>query len=37
LDREIAIAYSKGIPIVQINSFYEKKFIQLMQEIVKKK
>ena len=37
LDREIAIAYSKGIPIVQINSFYENKFIQLMQEIVKKK
>jgi len=37
LDREIAIAYSKGIPIVQINSFYENKFVQLIQKIVKKK
>jgi MinD superfamily P-loop ATPase len=36
LDKEIAVAYSKGIPIVQINSFYENKFIQLMQKIVKK-
>ena len=36
LDKEIAVAYSKGIPIVQINSFYENKFIQLMEKIIKK-
>lgn len=35
LDKEIAIAYSKGIPIVQINSFYKNKFIQLMKKILK--
>jgi MinD superfamily P-loop ATPase len=34
LDREIAVAYSKGIPIVKINSSYEQKFIQLFQKIV---
>ncbi|MEA2087038.1 MAG: ATP-binding protein [Candidatus Caldatribacteriota bacterium] len=33
LDREIAVAYSKGIPIVKINSFYEQKFNQLFQKI----
>jgi len=34
LDRKIAVAYSKGIPIVKINSFYEQKFIQLFKKIV---
>jgi MinD superfamily P-loop ATPase len=34
LDREIAVAYSKGIPIVKINSAYEQKFTQLFQKIV---
>jgi len=34
LDKEIAIAYSKGIPIVQINSFYKNKFSQLLDKIV---
>jgi MinD superfamily P-loop ATPase len=34
LDREIAVAYSQGIPIVKINSSYEQKFIQLFQKIV---
>lgn len=34
LDREIAVAYSKGIPIVKISPFYEQKFIQLYQKIV---
>lgn len=34
LDREIAVAYSKGIPIVKINSSYENKFTQLFQKIV---
>lgn len=34
LDKEIAVAYSKGIPIVKINSFYEQKFIQLFQKII---
>jgi len=33
LDREIAVAYSKGIPIVKINSSYEQKFTQLFQKI----
>ncbi|HER25245.1 MAG TPA: (4Fe-4S)-binding protein [Candidatus Atribacteria bacterium] len=33
LDREIAVAYSKGIPIVKINSSYEQKFIKLFQKI----
>ena len=33
LDKEIAVAYSKGIPIVKINSFYEQKFIQLFHKI----
>jgi len=33
LDREIAVAYSKGIPIVKINPSYEQKFIQLFQKI----
>ena len=35
LDREIAVAYSKGIPIVKINPSYEQKFIQLFRKIVK--
>jgi len=34
LDREIAVAYSQGIPIVKINPSYEQKFIQLFQKIV---
>lgn len=34
LDKEIAVAYSKGIPIVKINSFYENKFDQLFKKIV---
>ncbi len=34
LDREIAVAYSQGIPIVKINPSYEQKFIQLYQKIV---
>ena len=33
LDREIAVAYSRGIPIVKINPSYEQKFIQLFQKI----
>src|SRR4030042_4652404 len=33
LDREIAEAYSKGIPIVKINSSYEQKFTQLFHKI----
>jgi len=33
LDKEIAVAYSKGIPIVKINSSYEQKFNQLFQKI----
>jgi MinD superfamily P-loop ATPase len=33
LDKEIAVAYSKGIPIVKVNSAYEQKFIQLFQKI----
>ena len=35
LDRKIAVAYSKGIPIVKINSSYEQKFTQLFQKITK--
>jgi MinD superfamily P-loop ATPase len=34
MDKEIAVAYSQGISIVQINSFYKQKFIQLFQKIV---
>jgi MinD superfamily P-loop ATPase len=33
LDKEIAVAYSQGIPIVKINPSYEQKFIQLFQKI----
>jgi MinD superfamily P-loop ATPase len=33
LDREIAVAYSQGIPIVKINPSYEQKFIQLFHKI----
>jgi len=33
LDREIAVAYSQGIPIVKINSSYEQKFTQLFHKI----
>lgn len=36
LDKEIAVAYSKGIPIVKINSSYEQKFNQLFQKIIQK-
>jgi MinD superfamily P-loop ATPase len=36
LDKEIAVAYSKGIPIVKINSSYEQKFSQLFQKIIQK-
>jgi len=34
LDKEIAVAYSQGIPIVKINPSYEQKFIQLFQRII---
>ncbi|MGB2783851.1 MAG: (4Fe-4S)-binding protein, partial [Atribacterota bacterium] len=34
LDKEIAVAYSKGIPIVKINPSYKQKFIQLFKKIV---
>jgi len=33
MDKEIAVAYSQGISIVQINSSYKQKFIQLFQKI----
>lgn len=33
LDREIAVAYSQGIPIVKINSSYKQKFIQFFYKI----
>lgn len=36
LDKEIAVAYSKGIPIVKINFSYEQKFNQLFQKIIQK-
>jgi len=36
LDKEIAVAYSKGFPIVKINSSYEQKFSQLFQKIIQK-
>jgi MinD superfamily P-loop ATPase len=36
LDKEIAVTYSKGIPIVKINSSYEQKFNQLFQKIIQK-
>ena len=34
MDKEIAVAYSQGIPIVKINPSYEQKFIQLFQKII---
>ena len=34
LDKEIAVAYSQGIPIAKINPSYEQKFIQLFQRII---
>jgi MinD superfamily P-loop ATPase len=34
MDKKIAVAYSQGISIVQINSFYKQKFIQLFQKII---
>lgn len=34
MDKEIAVAYSQGISIVQINSSYKQKFIQLFQKII---
>jgi MinD superfamily P-loop ATPase len=33
LDKEIAIAYSKGMPIVNLNRSYKQNFIQLFQNI----
>ena len=33
MDKEIAVAYSQGISIVQINSSYKQKFIQLFHKI----
>jgi len=35
LDKEIAIAYSKGIPIVSLDHSYKQKFVQLFQNIIK--
>jgi MinD superfamily P-loop ATPase len=35
LDKEIAIAYSKGMPIVNLNRSYKQNFIQLFQNISK--
>lgn len=35
LDKEIAIAYSKGIPIVSLDNSYEQKFLQLFHNIIK--
>lgn len=32
MDKEIAVAYYKGISIVKVNSSYEQKFIQLFQK-----
>jgi len=34
MDKDIAVAYSQGISIVQINSSYKQKFIQLFQKII---
>lgn len=34
MDKKIAVAYSQGISIVQINSSYKQKFIQLFQKII---
>jgi MinD superfamily P-loop ATPase len=34
IDKEIVVAYSKGIPIVKINSSYGQKFTQLFQKII---
>ncbi|KUK99373.1 MAG: Iron-sulfur cluster-binding/ATPase domain protein [Parcubacteria bacterium 32_520] len=34
MDKDIAVAYSQGIPIVKINPSYEQKFIQLFQRII---
>ncbi len=35
LDKEIAIAYSKGIPIVEANPSYKQKFLELYKKISK--
>ncbi len=34
MDKEIAVTYSQGISIVQINSSYRQKFVQLFQKII---
>jgi len=34
MDKEIAVAYSQGTPVVQINSSYKQKFSQLFQKII---
>ncbi|MEW6374536.1 MAG: ATP-binding protein [Thermodesulfobacteriota bacterium] len=33
MDRNIAIAYSKGIPVIQVNSHYKNRFHELYQKI----
>lgn len=35
LDREIAVAYSNGIPIVNMNQTYREKFLKLFQNVLK--
>lgn len=35
LDKEIAIAYSKGKPLIDLNSTYKQKFVELFQNIDK--
>lgn len=35
LNREIAVAYSKGIPIVNMNQAYREKFLKLFQNVLK--
>ncbi|MDD3632015.1 MAG: ATP-binding protein [Atribacterota bacterium] len=35
LDKEIAIAYSKGKPLIDLNSAYKQKFVELFQNIDK--
>ncbi len=36
MDREIAIAYSNGIPLIKINTKYEAKFSELYKKIINK-
>jgi len=33
MDRNIAIAYSKGIPMIEVKPEYKKKFIKLYEKI----